>query len=157
MNQQVTEDSISKQLLQTKLDLIKSSVLPEYWWYYHIEGVENFIYHLDNFSSERTKNRMSKDIFEYLCQMEEKLSQSREPGLSMKELTPSFWKISQVYKLELGFSRKPFYPFLLGWLIILFLILNHFYSFVFSLVFVLVLFLSRIMYAQIKIKAKKVC
>lgn len=153
----MTEESISKQLLQTKLDLIKSSVLPENRWYYHIEGVENFIYHLDNFPSERTKYRVSKDIFEYLCQVEEKLSENREPGPSMKELTPSFWKISQVYKLELGFSRKPFYPFLLGWLIILFLVLNHFYSLVFSLVFVLVLFLSRMVYAQIKIRAKKIC
>lgn len=67
-----TEEVISKQDLQDKLDQLKASILRSHWWCYKIDGVQNFIYHLDSFHSERIRNKIAKDIFDYLCQAEKK-------------------------------------------------------------------------------------
>ena len=74
--QNMTEEIISKDFLQAKLDALKSTVERNQWKYYHIESVQNFIYHLNSFSTERTQNRMAGKINAYLSSLEEKLKKN---------------------------------------------------------------------------------
>lgn len=94
------EELISKQVLQDKLDQIRSSLLRKHWSYYHVEGVQNFIYHLDSFHSDRIRNKIAKDILQYLCKAEEKVNLNYEPRSSMKELFPVFSRLARFMKMS---------------------------------------------------------
>ncbi|HYH16324.1 MAG TPA: hypothetical protein VD794_13940 [Flavisolibacter sp.] len=148
---------IPKEALQDKLDAIQNIIPNKQWWYFQLEGIQNFIYHLDNIPSERTKARTAKSIEDYLNLLGEKILQEQDRRALAKELTPYFWQISNVYRDELGFINKPVYPFLLIALTILYFILNHYSSSLFAFVTVSAIGLLRIVYTQIKIKARKVC
>jgi hypothetical protein len=163
-----SEELLSKRSLEDKLGYLQESITKTEWKYYHLQGLENFIYHLDNLESDRTKARVAKGIFEYLCLVEEKIKQSQNFLLSdrreyrknlntiRRELTPQHWALSHFYSHELGFVIHPYYPLLVISMILLFFILKIFYSVAFSLVVVLGYSLGRVIYTQVKIKAKKV-
>jgi hypothetical protein len=149
-----TEEGISKQVLQDKLDEIKSSILRSHWWAYHVEGVQNFIYHLDCFHSDKIKNKIAKDIFEYLCQAEEKINQNQTPRRSAMELISVFNPICQIYEDELGFILKPDWLFWVLGMILLFFVLNYFFATILSAL--AAVSLAKAIYSQIKMKARKV-
>jgi hypothetical protein len=82
----MTEKIISRDILQSKLDALKSTRERNQWKYYHIESVQNFIFHLNNIPSERTQNRMAGKIKAYLSLLEERTEKEHDIHELAKEL-----------------------------------------------------------------------
>jgi len=152
----VTEELISKETLQNKLNAIKEVITKRQWLYYHIVALQNFIYHLDNILSERTRARTAKSIYEYLSMLEERIKEDHDLTALAKGLAPYVWQISHVHRDELGFISRPYYPINIVIWAIIFFILNYSFSTVFALATVAIVATIRIVYQQIKVKAKKV-
>jgi hypothetical protein len=102
----VTEEPITKGSLQKKLDAIKDVISKKQWLYYHIEALQNFIHHLDNISSDRTRARTAKNIDKFLSMLDERVKEDHDRHALAKELAPHVWNITHVYRDELGFIRK---------------------------------------------------
>jgi hypothetical protein len=105
----MTEEIISRDILQSRLDALKSTIEKKQWKYYHIESVQNFIYHLTSFPCERTQYRMAGKINAYLSLLEERVKREHDIHELARELYPSIWSISDEYKNGLGFISKPSY------------------------------------------------
>src|SRR5438309_6449210 len=105
----MTEEKVSKETLQERLDVITQNIPRKQWKYYHIESIQNFIYHLHSFPSERTQDRIAIKVNSYLSMMQEKMNEEHDVHSLAKELYPSVWSIADEYKYELGFINKPSY------------------------------------------------
>lgn len=101
------EEVISKETLSTKLAAIEQKVSSQNSRYYYLKSISNFIYHLDNFKSNRTKERMAVRINNYLVLLEEIINREHDLHSAAKELLPEIWKISNAYSDEVGFIREP--------------------------------------------------
>lgn len=98
-----------EQQLYQKLEEIKLPLKRSEWKYYHLNSVENFIYHLKSFRDERTKDRMAIKIEKYLEIVSEKVKEKSDVHKDAKELLPYIFKISDTYKYEIRFIQKPSY------------------------------------------------
>lgn len=151
----MTEEKISKETLRENLDAIKRGITKRQRLYYHIDAVENFIYHLSNLPTERRQERTAKDIQNYLTLLEEKIKREHDMTVVAKELAPYIWNISHVYKLDLGFVSKPYYPFHLVLWAVLFFVFQSALSTPIALIAVTATVVSTIVYYSLKIKAKE--
>ena len=98
-----------EQHLYIELEKIKASLPKKEWKYYHLLSVENFIYHLKNFKSERTRERMVIGIEKYIKSVSEKMHEASTVHNKSKELFPAIWELSDTYKYEIGFIQRPSY------------------------------------------------
>jgi hypothetical protein len=57
---------VSENELTTKLERLKSVIPKSEWKYYFLPSIENFIYHLKSFESERTRQKMEDQLNDYL-------------------------------------------------------------------------------------------
>ncbi|HKB43625.1 MAG TPA: hypothetical protein VKC90_04525 [Chitinophagaceae bacterium] len=142
--------------LYSRLNELKQRIPEKEWIYYHLLGVENFIYHLKNISNERSRERTINAITNYLDLVYEKTKEDSRSIEKGKELAPSIWKLSDIYRHEVGFIRKPDYLIISIIVICLFFLLkislNTFQAFGISVL----VFAGYMIYGYIKIKAKKV-
>ena len=112
----MTEEKVLKETLQEKLEAITQSITRKQWKYYHVESVQNFIYHLYSFPSERTQARMAVKISNYLSMLQEKINKEPDVHSLARELYPTIWSIADEYKHGLGFISKPsYFLHLIGW------------------------------------------
>jgi hypothetical protein len=151
----MTEKIISRDILQSKLDALKSTIERNQWKYYHIESVQNFIFHLNNFPSERTQYRMAGKIKAYLSLLEERTKKEHDIHELAKELYPSIWSISDEYKYGLGFISKPSYLLLLFIELVLFFILKSCFGAWIAFGVVAAIGMVTIVRTQMKIKERK--
>jgi hypothetical protein len=151
----MTKEIILQETLQEKLDAIKRSITKGQWKYYHIEAIDNFIYHLKNLPSERTQQRVAGCIQDYLANLSDKISKEQGSFTLAKELAPHIWKISDVYRCQLHFVGKPFYLFHIVLWTILFFVFRNAFSTTIALIAVAAIGVSTITYYQLKIKSKK--
>ena len=151
----MTEQVISKETLQEELDGIKSDMPKRQWRYYYIESIQNFIYHLDNFPSERTQERIAVKIKDYLDMLRIRTSEEHDLHDLAKQLLPDVWKLSREYVDFQGFIKKPSYPFRIVLGIILYLILQNFLNNWIAFGIVAVLAVATIIHSEIKIRASK--
>ncbi|NTS39867.1 hypothetical protein HRG84_03040 [Flavisolibacter sp. BT320] len=142
--------------LMLNVQKLKEIIPEREWRYYYLQSVENFIYHLKSFKNERTKERMASDIEKYVKIVYEKLNEASYPQDKARELLPLVWKISNTYKDELGFTRRPTYLGIVLLLIPLFFLLKTSYSFSTSLSICVFAFATYTVYSYIKVKKRKV-
>lgn len=154
-NQLMTEEIISRETLQEKLDAIELSIAEEEKKYYYLESIGNFIYHLHSFPSERTQARLANKINDYLLLLQEKRMEEHDLHEMAKQLLPDVWKISNEYQDELGFVRKPSYFFRLVLGVILFFLLKSSFGSWIAIGCVAVLAIATTVHSETKIKARK--
>lgn len=87
-SQSMTEEKISKETLQERLDAIKQTISKRQRLYYYTEAVENFIYHLSDLPTERRQVQTAKDIQDYLTLLEQKIKEEHDLTFVAKELAP---------------------------------------------------------------------
>ena len=151
----MTEEIISKETLQEKLDAITQSITQKQWKYYHIECVQNFIFHLNSFPSQRTQERMASKLGSYLSLLEKRINQEHDVHRLARELYPSVWSIADEYKYGLGFISKPsYYLHFIIWVVLFFILKYSFGAWV-SFIVIAPITLITIIRAQVKIKARK--
>jgi hypothetical protein len=151
----MTEEIISRDILQAKLEVLKSTLEKKQWKYYHIESVQNFIYHLNSFPSERTQNRIAGKINAYFSLLEEKVKKEHDVHKLARELYPSLWSIADEYKYGLGFISKPSYMLhLFVWLAIFFILKSSFEAWI-AFGVVVVIGIVTIVPTQMKIRERK--
>jgi len=151
----MTEVIVSKETLQERLDVIIQSVTPRQWKYYHIECVQNFIFHLNSFPSERTQDRMAGKLDSYLSLLEKRIKQEHDLHSLARELYPLVWSIADEYKYELGFISKPsYFLHLIIWVILFFILRGSFGTWI-SIGVVAAIAIVTIIRTQLKIKARK--
>jgi hypothetical protein len=151
----MTEEIISRDILQAKLEVLKSTLKKKQWKYYHIESVQNFIYHLNSFPSERTQNRIAGKINAYFSLLEEKVKKEHDVHKLARELYPSIWSIADEYKYGLGFISKPSYMLhLFVWLAIFFILKSSFEAWI-AFGVVVVIGIVTIVPTQMKIRERK--
>jgi hypothetical protein len=151
----MTEEIISRDILQAKLEVLKSTLEKKQWKYYHIESVQNFIYHLNSFPSERTQNRIAGKINAYFSLLEEKVKKEHDVHKLARELYPSIWSIADEYKYGLGFISKPSYMLhLFVWLAIFFILKSSFEAWI-AFGVVVVIGIVTIVPTQMKIRERK--
>ena len=147
---------ISKERLHERLNLIKEQIPQSEWMYYHIESIQNFIFHLDSIELDRTKARTSEAINEYLNIIEKKAKQEQDLEQLYKELNRNYiWKLSHVYTDEVGFTLKPDYPLFILVMLIVLCILQFFIPMIYASITITVLFAIWVTYKTLKVKAKK--
>src|SRR5690349_17946394 len=93
--------------LLAELEKIKTSIDPKQWKYYYLQSVENFIFHLNSFSRERTRETTAIEILNYLMSVKEQMNIEASVHSKGKALFPAIWHILQTYKYELGFIQRP--------------------------------------------------
>jgi hypothetical protein len=151
----MTEERVLKETLQEKLEAITQSITRKQWKYYHIESVQNFIYHLYSLPSERTQERMAIKINNYLSLLHEKINEEHDVHRLARELYPSIWSIADEYKQGLGFINKPsYFLHLIVW-VALFLILKSSFGPLVGLGVVAAIAIVTIIRNQMKMKARK--
>jgi hypothetical protein len=151
----MTEEKVLRETLQERLDIITQSVTRKQWKYYHIKSVQNFIYHLDSFSSERTQERMAVKINSYLSLLHEKINEGHDVHSLARELYPSIWSIADEYKHELSFISKPSYLLQLIIWVALFFILKSSFGTLVGVCIVAAIAIVTLIRTRIKIKARK--
>lgn len=57
---------IEEKELSLKLETLKETIPKKEWHYYNLHSIENFIYHLNDIKSERTREKTAVDINNYL-------------------------------------------------------------------------------------------
>lgn len=146
---------IGEEDLMFKVKKLKETIPAREWRYYYLQSVENFIYHLKSFKSERTRERMANEIEKYLAIVAEKMYQTSNVHYKAKQLFPLIWKISNTYKDELSFTSRPTYLGILLLLIPLFFLLRATYNFSIAFGVCAFVFGSYVVYSYIKVKARK--
>lgn len=97
----------TKEELQSKLETLKTKLDEREFKYYFINGIENFIFHLDNFQNLRTKEKITTQIEDYLTLAIGKVGEEEKVFEKSKKLAPFIYNIAYVYKLEQGFIKEP--------------------------------------------------
>lgn len=141
--------------LNIELNKLKAAIPEKEWKYYHLQSVENFIYHLKSLDGERTRDRMAIEIEMYISQVADKVNEESSVYDKGKELFPAIWKMSDTYENEVGFISKPSYVITGILIVALFLVLRLFNSFLMSLgtcFFILIIYIS---YCYYKMKDRK--
>lgn len=142
--------------LQSKLEVIKSIIPKDEWKYFHIESVENFIFHLDSIKNDRTKKRIENEINSYLGLVEEELANKKSLTDIYKDLySKKLYSIVTFYEDELKFIKRPYYPLAILFFIILFIVLFKIFNIYAAIIIVSLIILSYTVYASSKIKSKK--
>jgi len=145
----------TEERLNIALNGIKASILKNEWKYYHIQSVENFIYHLKNLNGERTRDRMAAEIEAYMKLVAEKNKEELSLHDKSKELFPAIWKMSDTYKYEVGFIQKPSY-ITIGILIVgLIFVLLIFSTLLVSLATCTIILIIYLSYCYFKMKDRK--
>jgi hypothetical protein len=141
--------------LYLKLRTFEKTVSPNEVKYYHVSSIENFIFHLKSIKDERSRTKTAIEIDKYIDLASQK-SQCELPLVNKsKELFSSVWQLSDIYRYEVGFIKKPDY------LIILFLVFCLFFLLKFSLTNIeasgisLLVFGGYALYGYLKTRAKK--
>jgi hypothetical protein len=143
-------------MLYSKLEEIKAKLEEKEWRYYYLTSVENFIYHLSNFKNERTREKVSSDIEKYLEIVVEKIDEETTSEKKAKKLFPYIWKIANIYKLELGFIKKPSWFTFSVLSITLFFLMRISFAIAESLLICVAVFTLYSAYVFLKIKTRKV-
>jgi hypothetical protein len=152
----MTEEAISISELREKLDNIKRQIPKKLWRFYYLESISNFIYHLPNFKSERIGNNNAVRINEYLDHVAQRLSQEHDHRQFARELFQMVWKLSNDFKLELGFINKPFYAFNIIFWFLIFVLLYKSASILIAISLTTAFVVFRIAYFYSKVKSRKV-
>lgn len=96
--------------LTTRLAELKSSIPKDDWKYFHLESIENFIYHLPSIANERTRARTAEAIGDYLDVVRKRSSEPFDRKQTYKELFGThIWSLSHVFTDDLNFIMKPDY------------------------------------------------
>jgi len=151
----MTEEKVSIESLQEKLDVIIHSITRKKWKYYHIESIQNFIYHLNSFPSERTRERVAIKIESYLSLLQDKINEEHDVHSLARELYPSIWSIADEYKHGLDFIKKPSYFFNVIIWVGLFFILKSSFDTLIGLGVVAAIAIVTVIRTQMKIKARR--
>lgn len=142
--------------LNVELERLKALLPKDEWKYYHLQSVENFIYHLKTFKSERTRERMANEIESYINLVSEKMHEASAVHKKSKELFSSIWKLSDTYKYEVGFIQRPSYLVCFILLAALFLLLKFSLNTLEALGICFLVFGTYAVYGYFKIKARRV-
>ena len=145
-----------EQKLYIELEVLKNKIPHHEWKYYHISGVENFIFHLENIKNERSRNRTANDIEIYIDAAIKKSEDSSDLATKSKELFVLLWKLADFYRYELGFIKKPDYLIRSIIVIALFFLLKLSFTTIQSLMLCIAGFTGYVIYGYYKIKARKV-
>ena len=146
----------SKEELYEELQLLKESIPRKHWFYFSFDAIDNFIYHLNDFSSERTSERMAKNIEEYLLVVQQKRESNTDLKQISKELEKYLWPIAEEYKYGQGFKAKLYYPVFIFFTIVSFILIKYFASVKVALFIVIPLSLVIIIRNVLKMIGKKV-
>lgn len=147
---------MTERQLSIKFEEIKHLINRNEWKYYHLQSVENFIYHLKSFSDDRTRDRMATEIDKFLELVSEKAKKNIDVYKTGKELFPYIWKISDTYKYEIGFIQKPSYFVALILLIGLFILLKYIVSIEVAITILASFSTIYVIYCVVKTRARKI-
>lgn len=148
---------VDKEKLEVLFTEVKSAIPEREWKYYHIQSVDNFIYHLESFKNERTRERMIVDIGKYLQTVAQKVSEEEtRVHDKSKQLFPLIWKIAETYKFEIGFIQKPSYLVTIVLIVPLFFLLRIPLNASTSFMVCGFISVAYSIYGCFKVKAKKV-
>jgi hypothetical protein len=99
--------AINVDLVQ-RINQIKNDIPETEWTYFHLEAVDNFIYHLPNIENQRTRERISRKIAQCLQVVEQRHYWSYDRIDTYQFINRAYvFPISDDYKFELGFISKP--------------------------------------------------
>jgi hypothetical protein len=144
------------EIIQTKLQSLKSIIPKDEWKYFHIESVENFIFHLDNIESDRTRKRIENEINFFLVLVEKELAGQKSLTAIYKDLySKKLHSIATFYQDELRFIKKPYYPLTILGFIILFAVLFKFVNIFFAIIITILSIVFYLLRTSSKIRAKK--
>lgn len=142
--------------LQQKFELVKNKISPELQANYHLEAIGNFIFHLNAIENIRTRSRVTIEIDNYLDHILTKDIAEINPHEEFKvNFANTIYYLSSTYSHEVGFISKPFFPFSIGFWIILLSIGYFFFDNYILFGVILIAAITRTIYIFVKIKARK--
>lgn len=152
----MTQFTDEKFFLET-FNRLKDSIPKKEWQYYHIESLENFIYHLNSFSNDRTRNRVMESLINYMNVITEISRKEDVDYINIyRDLNRKYiYPLGNIYSDELGFVLKPDVHILLLALIVLFIIMYFLLSLALAVVIIIVLAGFIFFYYSQKLKQKK--
>lgn len=150
----------NREVLNMKLQEIKSLLPKRRWKSYHLLSIDNFIYHLESLKNEKIKTRISNEILAYLNIVEVSVEENADRNIynssAFKSLFKYIYKISDPYRDDHGFVKRPSYPILVIVLGIWYLFLKISFSRVQSLLITIISAIITVIYYFIKSKQRKV-
>jgi hypothetical protein len=142
--------------LQLQINSLKDKIPSKYWRHYHLEGIENFIFHLPNLKGDNLRIQMDQKIRAYLKVVELESENSEDIFTKARKLFPMVWEIADLYKHQLNFIKKPDYLIASVLLIPLYFILRIELSTFFSVLGLLIVAILYLLYGSFKIRSRKV-
>ena len=97
---------MNKEVLTYKLSLLKERIAEDDWWFYNLQSIDNFIFHLESIKTERQREKVYNKIMLYLYVVEERLGKE-DKYLSLKNLEPLLHELSLYYHFDADFIVKP--------------------------------------------------
>ena len=147
---------VAEKDLDTRLTQLKTSISDSEWFYFHLESIDNFIFHLPNIENERTRFRGAEKIRQYLEVIEQRSKFPFDPIETYKDLNRTYiWPISHFYTDELGFIQKPDYPLYIIFAFIIGFVMQLILPVWLAISIVVVLFTLKIVSNSIKMRKRK--
>lgn len=150
----------NREVLNIKLQEIKSLLPKRRWKSYHLLSIDNFIYHLESLKNERIRTSISNEILTYLNIVEVSVEGDTDRDIynssAFESLFKYIYKISDHYRDDLGFVKRPSYPLLVLVLGIWYFFLKISFSPVQSLLITIISATITVIYYFIKSKQRKV-
>lgn len=147
---------IPQEDLYLKLDALKEVIPKKKWKYYHLTSIENFIFHLGSIKNERSRERMTLEINNYIDVASQRVNDGSRLVDKSKELFASVWELSDLYRYEVGFIKKPDYLIIFLIVLPLFFLLKLSLNTLQALIVAIIGFAAYALYGYFKVKARKV-
>lgn len=125
-------------------------------YYYHIESISNFIFHLKNIQNEKIRNSASKSLNDCLEFVISKTNSSEDLSIKYKEIfSKHIYQISLTFRDELGFIQKPYIPLNIIIFAIIFLIFYFTVGWIIALLLVSLIAITNFLFVTYKMKKRK--
>jgi hypothetical protein len=146
----------SKEDLLVKFKQVSELIPIEKRKYLFFDGISNFIFHLESIENPRTRERVTEYIDACLDEMLSKAKiSSNLKDISDSSFASHIFKISSIYKDEVGFISKPTMPLVILVSTIFFVLGAYFTSVLFSAGLTIISLIIYFAYTQPKIRARK--
>ena len=144
------------QKLKSNFKKLRNDIPQNIQIYYHVESINNFILHLDEIRNDKTKIRICENLLSCIDFIHTRMRDNENLRDCYKEIfSKHIYYLGNIYRDELGFIKKPYYPLTVLIFIILFILIYFMAGLTQSLLFVSATAIIFIVYNYRKIIKKK--